>query len=398
MDLSKWRGIPKLLMAVGGLGIIAGLVVNKDDLGRFGYSWLVAFMFFLSLGIGGLGLTILHHLFDAAWSVPVRRVYEQLGGMLRYLAILWIPIGLLAPKMYEWLRKVVAGKPDESTLAKYPLFTIGGFYAVSIVCLGVLVLLSKRFKDLSTEQDKTGAAALTKKMQRLACGGVFLFALALTFGAIMWMKALEHEWFSTMYGVYYFAGSMWLSLSTVYVVIRVLDIQGPLKGYVHEKTYYYIGTLLFAFTVFYSYVTFSQYFIIWNANVPEETFWYLQREKGGWWYAGLALIFGHFFVPFLSLLRIDAKLNLRLMGFIAVWAWIMHFIDMSFNILPVRDPAGWTFNFVDISCWMFMCGLLITLFVKALKSAPILPQKDPRFAESQDILVAAPTAGAEGTH
>ena len=76
----------------------------------------------------------------------------------------------------------------------------------------------------------------------------------------------------------------------------------------------------------------------------------------------------------------------------------MHFIDMSFNILPVRDPAGWTFNFVDISCWMFMCGLLITLFVKALKSAPILPQKDPRFAESQDILVAAPTAGAEGTH
>ena len=256
-------------MVLGGIGAVVGFATDQR---QFGFSWLLAFMFFLSIGLGALILVILHHLFDASWSVPIRRTCEQLSCVLPWMIPLFIPIAFLAPKMYEWMAKVKEHEPDHSILAKFPLFTLPGFYIISAICLLTWWFLSTRLRYWSLEQDKTGSVECTRKLRRYAASGVFLFALSLTFGAIMWMKALQHEWFSTMYGVWYFAGSTWTALATVYVITMVLERLGPLRGYVHEKTYYFIGSILFAFTVFYAYVTFFQYFIIWNANVPEETF------------------------------------------------------------------------------------------------------------------------------
>jgi hypothetical protein len=142
--------------------------------------------------------------------------------------------------------------------------------------------------------------------------------------------------------------------------------------------------------VFYGYVTFAQYFIIWNANMPEETFWYVLREKGTWWDIGQIIIFGHFFVPFLLLLRIDWKLKLPVMGFLFVWAWLMHFNDMAFNIGPVLHPNNYHLDWRDVACFMLIGGILSHFFIKRLYSSPMIPQKDPRFAESQDIYVRQP--------
>ena len=381
LDLSKWRCVPTALMVAGGIGAVIGFFVNSQ---QFAFSWLLAFMFFLSLGLGGLGYTILHHLFDAGWSVPIRRVTEHLACSLRWMILLWIPIGLLAPKLYDWMR----GAPDLATKAKYPLFTTSGFYIASIICLLIWWWLPTRLRYWSHKQDETGSVECTRKMRRLSAGGIFLFGFSLTMGAVLWVKALEHEWFSTMYGVYYFAASMWTTMATLYVIILFLQRQGPLRGYVHEKTYYFMGSILFAFTVFYAYVTFAQYFIIWNANMPEETFWYVLREKGTWWYIGQVIIFGHFFLPFLLLLRIDWKLKLALMGPLFLWVWLMQFVDLSFNIIPVLHPDNFHLDWMDLACMAFMGGLLSKAFIKRLNSHPILPQKDPRFAESQEIYVA----------
>ena len=289
------------------------------------------------------------------------------------------------------MRLVAAHSPDLSTQAKQPLFTIPGFYIVSIICLSIWWWLPTQLRKWSLKQDETGAAICTRKMRRYAAGGVSLFAITLTLAAIMWMKALEHEWFSTMYGVYYFAGSMWMTIATVYTITLVLQRQGPLREFVHEKTYYFIGSIMFAFTVFYAYVTFAQYFIIWNANMPEETFWYVLREKGTWWYIGQIIIFGHFFLPFLVLLRIDVKLKIGVMVPLFLWTWLMHFEDMSFNIMPVLHPDGYHLDWQDLGCAAFIGGVLSKIFFKNLLSHPILPQKDPRFAESQDIYVAPAT-------
>jgi hypothetical protein len=249
----------------------------------------------------------------------------------------------------------------------------------------------------SLRQDETGSAECTHKMRTLAAMGIFLFALTLSLAAIMWMKALQHQWFSTMYGVYYFAGSTWMTIATVYVIAVVLKRTGHLRDVLKEKQFYFIGSMLFAFTVFYAYIHFSQYFIIWNANMPEETFWYKLREKGTWWDIGMIIIFGHFFVPFLALLRIDVKLS-WLMIPIGIWAWLMHFIDVSFNIMPVLHPDGFVLHWLDLACWAFIGGVLATVFLKYFAAYPAYPQRDPRIAEGLDIYVApASTGHAMGT-
>jgi hypothetical protein len=392
LDLSKWRSVPTVLMVLGGLGALAGAFLSTN---QFAFSWLLAFMFCLSFCLGGMFLTMVHHLFDASWSIPVRRINEHLACLAPALAALFIPIALLAPKLYKWFTEDPAH--DHALKAKLPLFTKPSFYIVAAVSFICWWFWSSRLRYWSLEQDKTGSAECTFKMRMLSSTGIFVFAITFTLAVIMWMKALMHEWFSTMYGVYYFAGSVWMTLATVYVIALILKRQGPLREVMKEKQFYFLGSLLFAFTVFYAYVTFAQYFIIWNANIPEETFWYVVREKGSWWDIGLIIIFGHFFVPFLTLLRIDVKLTAAIMIPLAAWTWLMHFCDMSFNIMPVLHPEGFVLHPLDIACLMFMVGLLAKVFLTSLMRHPIYPQRDPRIAEGLDIYV-APASAAKVSH
>ncbi len=391
LDLSKWRNVPNWLIAIGGIGAVAGFIHDQiHDQSQFAFSWLLAYMFFLSLGLGGLGMVILHHLFDASWSVPIRRICEHLTCLLfPWMFILFLPIAFLAKRLYHWMTLITETPVEHSVASKYPLFTMPGYYAVVVICFASWWVLSRGLRYWSLEQDKTGAVECTRKLRRYAASGVVVFAITLTLAAIMWMKALQHEWFSTMYGVWYFAASMWVTLYTIYLITVVLKRQGPLRDVATDKTFYFIGSLMFAFTVFYAYVTFFQYFIIWNANMPEETFWYVLREKGTWWDIGLVIIFGHFFLPFLLLLRIDVKVSkLWVMIPLGVWAWLMHFCDISFQVMPAKHPDGFVLHWMDIACMMFIGGVLAKVFLKDLNSHPIIPQKDPRFAEAMDIYVA----------
>jgi hypothetical protein len=388
LDLTKWRKVPSILLIGGGLLALLGLLVNPK---QFAFSWLTAFMFFLSLCGGSLFLVMAHHLFDAGWSVPIRRFLEHIASiMFPWMAILFIPIALFAKKyLYGWM----SGDPnlDHALHAKQPLFTVPSFYLVSGICFLVWWLLSNRLRYWSLEQDKTGAARPTYKMRFYSCIGIFLFAFTFTFGAIMWMKALQHQWFSTMYGVYYFAGSVWMTLGTAYVITMVLDRKGVITHVLHDHQYYFLGSLLFAFTVFYAYVTFSQYFIIWNANMPEETFWYVLREKGTWYYVGIFIIFAHFFLPFLALLRIDVKSIFAYMLPLCAWTWLLHYLDLVFNIGPVNHPDNFTLHWIDLGCWAFMCGLLIMVFLRKYAAHPPYPLKDPRLIEAMGLSHPLPT-------
>lgn len=383
LDLSRWRNLPNVLLVVGGLLAILGAFL---DIKQFGYSWLQAFMFCLSFAMGALFLVMMHHLFDASWSVGIRRFLEHMACLsFPWLAILFIPIALLAPRIYPWM----TSDPhlDHALHAKLPLFTRPAFYIIAAICFLIWGFISNRLRFWSLQQDKTGAAECTYKMRVVSASGIVLYALSLTLAAIMWMKALMHEWFSTMYGVYYFAGSVWMTLATVYLIAVLLKRNGMLRNVLFEKQFYFIGSLLLAFTVFYAYVTFFQYFIIWNANMPEETFWYVLREKGTWWDIGMVIIFGHFLLPFLMLLRIDWKLKLGVMLPLAIWAWLMHYCDMAFNIGPSLHPNGFVLHWMDIACLLFMVGLLTKVFVKNFLAHPPYPQRDPRMAEGLDIYV-----------
>ncbi len=380
--------LPFLLAVIGGVGALIGLLFPSLQK-QFAFSWLLAFMFFLSIMLGALFLVILHHLFDAQWSVPIRRINEHLACSAPVLAVLFIPIlfnALFAgpdKALFAWMHADVAH--DHALYAKKALFNKPIWVLVSLALFVVWHWLTNSFRKASLEQDRTGAASCTHRMRFLAALGIFVFAFSLTLGAILWMKSLQWQWFSTMYGVYYFAGSVWLALATVYVVTIQLTKSGPLAPVVRPSTFKDIGTLFFAFTVFYAYIAFSQYFLIWNANIPEETFWYILREKGSWWSIGLLMIFGHFFLPFLILLRIDTKMSFTVMLPLAAWAWIMHFCDLSFNIMPVLHPDGFVLHWLDIACLAFMGGVLAIWFIRNFNAHPPFPQKDPRMAECLGI-------------
>jgi hypothetical protein len=230
-------------------------------------------------------------------------------------------------------------------------------------------------------QDEDGAVVHTRKMRVYAGGGVLLYALTSTGAAIDWMMSLMHEWFSTMYGVWFFAASVWVTLGTLYGLTFLLT-RGPLKPFIRHELFHNIGVLMFAFTVFHAYISFSQYFIIWNGAIPEETFWYVLREQGSWRYIGYTLIFGHFLIPFLLLLRIDVKVNNQLMLLIISWFWLMHFIDLSFNIMPKINPDGFVLHWITIGCVLGMGGFLANLLFKKLETEAIYPLKDPRLHEA----------------
>jgi len=377
-------------MGIGGVIAAIGAIVNATE---FLYSWLLAFMFFLSIGLGALFLVIAHHLFDAGFSVPLRRFCEHIATLLcPWMFFLFIPIGLGAKLIYPWMHEPNP-QMDHALKAKYPLFTVPGFWIASLFCFFVWWWLARRLRYWSLDQDRTGAALPTYRMRFHSGYGVVLLAITLSLGAVMWMKALQHQWFSTMYGVYYFAGSTWLTLATVYIITAILDRQGVLTDVLHDHQYYFLGSLLFAFTVFYAYVTFAQYFIIWNANMPEETFWYVVRERGAWWYVGLVIIFGHFFIPFLALLRIDVKHKFNFMIPLCVWAWLMHYVDMSFNIMPVPHPDGFPILWIwlPLACFAFMAGLLSWRFLKEYTAHPPYPIKDPRLIEAMGHYHPVPT-------
>ncbi|MGO9200633.1 MAG: hypothetical protein ACLQM8_08835 [Limisphaerales bacterium] len=391
LDLSKWRRVPDWLIAAGAAVSLLGLCVDlsgRHALSQFGYSWLLAFMFWLSLVLGALFLVMMHHLFDAAWSVPIRRFCEHLACLVfPWMVVLFIPVALLAPRIYTWMN--IDPRLDHDLQAKWPLFTMPLFYMSAAVCLAVWWLLASRLRSWSLKQDQDGSARCTYRMRAHSAWGIVAYSFTLTLGAIMWMKALQYQWYSTMYGVYYFAGCVWVAFAAAYMIALILDRQGLLHEAMGFEQYYFLGSLLFAFTVFSAYIHFGQYFVIWNGNIPEETFWYVLREKGTWFAIGLVLVFGHFLVPFLALLRIDVKLIFRFMVPLCVWIGLMQYADLAFNITPVLHPNGFPLRWLwlDAGCVAFMGGVLAKAFLRDLSRHPFFPPRDPRLSEALGLYI-----------
>jgi len=390
LNLSRLQALPMLLMILGGALSLFGLF----NVTQLGFCWLFAFVFYYTIALGALFLVLVHHLTDAGWSVGIRRFCEHLASLLGWpLVAMFLPVALLAPKIYSWMTV----SPEEHLIAaRAPVFTKPGFYVTSAIFLGLLWFLTSRLSRLSLQQDKTGAAALTHKMRFHAGWGIVVFGLTLTFGAALWVKALQYQWYSAMYGVYFFGSSVWVGLATVYVLAAILQRQRYLAGVVQPVHYYYLGVLLMGFTLFQAYIEFAQYFVVWNANMPVETFWYLLRERGSWWTVSMILIFGHFFLPFFILLPAKVKSNVKVIVPLCFWVWIMHALDLAFNIFPAENqyhvgdesyPDGFPLRWIwlPLATLAFQGGFLAYFFLVKLHRHPKYPQKDPRLLEAMGV-------------
>ena len=387
LDLSFWRKLPAVLMVLGGILSLAGLIFCPGPFGQeFGYCWLTSFMFFLTLSLGALFLTMIHHLTDAGWSVATRRFCEHIASLLfPWLLALFLPIIFLAPKIYPWMHLDPHG--DRTLAAKMPLFTIPGFIIVSIIFFAIWWLLTGRINYWSLRQDVTGDALCTRKMRFHSGWGILAFAATVTVAPTIWMQSLQYQWSSTIYGLYMFASCGWVALATTYVIAAILQRQRVLTDVLKDNQFYYLGVLFFAFTLLQAYFEFAQYFVIWNGNVPDETFWYLMRESGSWWTVNMLLIFGHFFTPFILLLPARAKMKFKIMIPVCLWAWAMHYLDLAFNIYPVIHSEAYPVRWIwlQFGCFIFMAGFLGYAFLRKYFRYPPYPQRDPRILEAMGV-------------
>ena len=405
LDLFRWRKLPTALVVVGGfLSVIGALVSIKQDGGsEFGFSWLLAFMFYYSIALGALFIVIVHHLTDAGWSVGIRRFSEHLASLLfPWLAILFLPVLIFAKKIYSWM--TLSSATNNLVAAKLPVFTCSGFIITTAIFFGIWWLLTSQLSRWSLKQDQTGSVECTRKLRFYAGWGIVAFSLVLSYSAVLWMQATSYQWFSAMYGVYFFSDCAWIGLATVYVIAVILLRQGILKPVLQKNYFYFIGVLLLGFTLFSAYTEFAQYFVVWNANMPEETFWYLIRERGNWWTLSMILIVGKFFIPFFILLPEKIKMNFKVIIPVCLWIWLMHALDLTFNIFPALHNDGYPLKWIwlPFGTLLFMGGFLAKIFLCKFNSHPPYPQRDPRLLEamgvSQNIvrdLAAAKAGGAK---
>ena len=286
------------LFAVGVIVIILGYFIDPT---RSAFNNIILLMFLTSIGVGSLFLVAIEYLGGAVWSTPFRRVIEIFAATILILPIIAIPVYLNLHDLFHWTHtedvindKILKGKVPYLNI---PFFTIRVIFFFAVWAL-FYYLITKNSKKQDTSKDQD----LTTKNIRLSAIFMPFFAITITFASIDWMMSLEPHWFSTIFGVYYFSGTILAALAIGTFAIIHLNEKGYLVAGLKKDHYYSLGALLFAFTNFWAYIAFSQFLLIWYANLPEETFWYLQRWEGSWMYVTIALIFVHFVVPYFGLL------------------------------------------------------------------------------------------------
>jgi hypothetical protein len=370
------------------LGLIAVAIVSFAfllggaffDVKQVAFSYLFGYTFFLTICMGGLFWILVHHAVDAEWSVVVRRQMENLASLLLVMALLFVPFVVLAPELWKWMTPKYADDPlliEKQAYLNKPFFWIrAGFYFVFFVTCSSLL------RGFSIAQDANGTPRYTILSRRVTFSSALLFAVCLTFAAIDWLMALDFHWFSTMWGVYIFAGSALSSMCVLVLIITALRSAGYLQGVVTVEHYHIMGKLMLAFTIFWAYISFSQYMLIWYANIPEETVYFLLRNTGSWWYLQILLVVGHFFVPFLLLIANFGKRRPAYLCAMAIWILVMHAVDIYVIVMPVLHRNGVVPSFMDVWALIAVGCTLAAVYLKKLGDSSLFPTKDPRLPQS----------------
>lgn len=410
VDVSKFSRVIRISGWLGLLTLIVCLAIvffggHSQYRKTFSYSWLFACYFFFTIASGGLFWVLLHNVSNSGWGVAIRRIMEHLANMIPYIFILLIPILILQePReaLYEWMQKLrlasEKGEDPEYLLKnKAPYLTMGfffiRFFTYAILLSGIAWLMRK----WSVGQDSSGDIRPTFWARRASAGFVPVFAVSATFMAFDLLMGLDWTWFSTMWGVYIFAGSALSSMAVMILTITFLRSRGYMLKVVSLEHYHIMGKFMFAFTVFWAYISFSQFFLYWYANVTEETKFYIIRNTEGWHYMSIFLVFGHFVMPFAFLLRQRAKKDMRQICGAACWVLLVHFIDIYWIIMPERGPSI-TANdpimqitipygiILDILAFISVGSIMVWAYLRSIGDYSIYPSRDPRLLESARLV------------
>jgi len=377
-------------VGVVALGISAFLGMNENDgWNRFSHSYLVAFVWVMTIGAGALWWVTIQNIVNSHWSTVIRRVAELIASNAPVLALLSLPVVLPLimgkPVMYLWADAALMHESHE--LTNKIGYLNPTFFAIRfVVYFGFWTLLSRFFLKRSLGQDKETAAAAAKTvvtMRRLAGPAMIGFALTITFCAIDLIMSLDPKWFSTMFGVYYFASCVLAVNSSLALTLMWLQGKGRLTSSVTVHHFHDLGKMVFAFTVFWAYVGFSQFMLLWYANIPEETLWFKIRFANSWGSLSWFLLFGHFVIAFFGLLSRWVKRNRKALAFWCIWQLVMIYVDMYWLVMPTLPNATEVpFALIDLTCWIGVLALFIAGVAYRAKSLDLLAKNDPRLPKS----------------
>jgi hypothetical protein len=378
--------ISKIGMTLLAVGVILGVAAFFVDHSRAVYNYLIAFTFMISVGVGALFLIALEYIVGADWSVPIRRVVEFFAATIPLLAILVIPLLLNVGELFHWSHPEAVAE-DKILNAKAPYLNVTFFIVRVFVLIGLWSLFYFFFVRNSKKQDTSKDQKLTTINIRLSAIFIPIFALTITISAIDWLMSVEPHWFSTIIGVYFFAGTVIAALAAVTLATVLLKENGYLHPAMTNDHLYSLGALLFAFVNFWGYIAFSQYMLIWYADLPEETFWFIQKWEGSWAIFSIGLIIIKFLVPYIVLVSQPSKMDPKKLKFISVWLLFAHFYDLFWFVMPEMEDlsGGYSFSWIDLVFPIAAVGLIILVFNMKAKKENLIPIGDPKLQRGLDF-------------
>lgn len=395
ITLANGAGVSLGLLLAGAvlLAVAIGAGVAMEGFGKQALAAVhIGAMSCLAMCLGGLFFTMVFHLTGAGWSVTVRRQFENLMSVIWFplliAAFIAIPLEMLVTKglLFSWMNTSLSGEDvlyQEKSTFLNPLF-FGVRVAFYAMLWGYLVW---KLWGYSTEQDRTGDKWLTNRARFTSSWGMLAFALSTAFASFDLLMSVDWRFFSTMWGVYYFAGAAFSSVPVVVIVLALLRRAGKLKGAVHDEHLHDLAKLMFGFTVFWAYIAFSQYFLIWYSAIPEETSFFLARKTGGWEGLSVFLCVGHFILPFYIMLWRFVRRSFTLLAVMAAWAIFMEAVDIYWIVRPMVY-AGEADSVRLGTIWLDIAGIggvmlvFAGLLARRVASGPLLPPRDPRLKEA----------------
>lgn len=385
---SRARSLGTLALVVGLIGLAAALGLGwqrNDHFARLQHSWLLACLYFLGPSLGALFFVLIQHLTRAGWSVALRRVAELMAANTVVIALLLAPLVVLViggdGGLWPWGDKALV--QDNPLVMAKSGFLDGRFFAVRCALYFLIWFgLGRWLLSRSRQQDESRDAAPTLALERRAAPAMVLFALSTNFAAFDLLMTLDPAWASTIFGVCFFAASVISFFALAILLLRFLQARNVLSRSVSVEHYHDLGKFLFAFVFFWGYVSFSQFMLIWYADIPEETVWFKERFHGSWAIVSAILLFGHFVLPFAGLLSRHAKRNLGVLSFWAVWMLVMHAVELFWLVMPGIEHDGMLVNPMDVASLLAVGGIWFFALTRLAGERALIPANDPRLPES----------------
>jgi hypothetical protein len=367
-------------LIAGGIGLAAGAAGFFSAPGDFFPAYLLGFVFCAALAMGSLALLLLHQMFGARWGFAIQRPLEAATRTLPLLAVMFIPIALGIPKIYSWAGAAAGGEHLPHGKAAY--LNTPFFLGRTALYFAAWILLAWLLGRWSQELDRTGDPRLAQRLRNSSAPGLLIYGLTATFAVVDWLMSLDPHWFSTVFGLIGIAGQVLAAIALMSVVVARMSEQAPYAGRIGKQQFHDLGNLLFAFTMVWAYLSFSQYLIIWSGNLPETIPWYQHRSHGGWQGVAVFLAVFHFAVPFLVLLSRQAKRGARALAAIAGLLFVMRLVEFHWVIVPTFHPGGFHFHWLQVALPAGLTGMWLWFFARQLRARPLLPERDPRMIEA----------------